>query len=65
MFNVVAQALEAEGAQDPSGKTYQMSARMSVQYNEYKKKLNNEAGDSKKLKVWPTLKKLQVRICNS
>ena len=67
MFNVVAHALEADASQspDPEKKAYQMSARMSVQYNEYKMKLNRgppEVNDGgKKMKVWPTLQKLQVR----
>ena len=57
MFNVVAHALDAEAAQDPD-KSYQMAARMSVQYNEFKMKLND---GGKKLKLWPTLNKLKVR----
>lgn len=58
MFNVVAHALTTESP-DGTHNNYQMSAKMSVQYNEFKTKLN-DGGKQKKQKIWPTLRKLQV-----
>lgn len=55
MFTVAAER-PSSGA-DKKDKDYQMSARMTLQYNQFKMKLNEGK------KMWPSLKKVQVNFC--